>query len=624
MVEVTWANSVVDQNVILTSNDINRIDRTGQLFNGKTYSGNKWAYIHSGLKADGSFKAMPELDTERQAGWYGAAQVGDGSGVFSTPPWLQVAHDPRAYSAILIAGDSVYDEYPVDFTVTFTHPGGPTVITVTGNTSRIYFQALSYINNVSAVRLTITKWSAPNTIVKVIQMAGALIELYKAGDITSLDILEETNSDTGAVPIGNVSANELDLALLNTARRFSYGNTDSPYLTSLRSGRKIRVWLGFVLPPGSTDMTGDVDGYIVITESGLKVGYMPYGIYWSKDWISSFESQETTTTAYDITYRLGQKDFLKSLNYTGPVEDIVNAILTEAKNDIPDLAWRVSPDTAGIVLTNVAFQPKGYLEILKDLAEVTLSYTYVDRDGILVVGEYLEAVTPLKNWQKFDMSDYYNFQSDPKLDELINRVRVGYTQYIEGGVPPEDIYSNDDTFEIPGSGVLDFYIAWSKAPIKVWTASIVLTTVSGVPLLTRADAYAFGAFLQVTGAPGDTFKISATGNPYTLEENTETTAEYLDSITLYGVREFSLTGNILITTPEEAQALVAELITRYGQVRQDAAVDWPMTTLVSIGSTIEVVEFKSATVETKGNFIIKRQSIKYDGALQGNAELRRA
>ena len=34
MIEVTWANSAVDQNVVIVSNDINRIDRTGQLFNG--------------------------------------------------------------------------------------------------------------------------------------------------------------------------------------------------------------------------------------------------------------------------------------------------------------------------------------------------------------------------------------------------------------------------------------------------------------------------------------------------------------------------------------------------------------------------------------------------------------
>jgi len=39
MVEVTWANTDVDINRVISSNDINRIDRTGQLFNGETTSG---------------------------------------------------------------------------------------------------------------------------------------------------------------------------------------------------------------------------------------------------------------------------------------------------------------------------------------------------------------------------------------------------------------------------------------------------------------------------------------------------------------------------------------------------------------------------------------------------------
>ena len=108
-----------------------------------------------------------------------------------------------------------------------------------------------------------------------------------------------------------------------------------------------------------------------------------------------------------------------------------------------------------------------------------------------------------------------------------------------------------------------------------------------------------------------------------MEENTEATAEDSGSTSPYGVREFALTGNILITSVEEAQILADLLLTRYGNLRQDGEVEWPATTLLSVGDTLEVVEFKSDTVETKDNFLIKRQSIKFDGAMQGQAELRR-
>lgn len=622
MIEISWATSAVDQNVVLASNDINRIDRTGQLFNGETDSGQKWAYIHTGLIADGSFHAMPDLDSDPQAGWYGSSLVSDGSGDFSTEPYLQITHDARSYTSISIAGDSEYDEYPVDFTITYTHAGGPTVQVITSNTERVYSAIFSSIKDVTAVKVEISKWSAINTIVKVTQFAGALIELYKSDEIVELNILEETNSDTGVVPIGNVSSNELDVALLNTDRRFSYGNTDSIYVTSLRSRRKIRCWLGFILPVGSTDATGDVEGYIVETVSGEKIGYMPYGVYWSKDWISNYNSQITTTTAYDIAYLLSQKDFLRSDIYTGAVETIVNAILTEALADIPELDWLVNADTGAIIWSGVSFEPKSYLEVLKDIAEATLSYTYVDRNGVLIIGSRLGAIIPVETWQQVDLSTYYNYESNPKLDELINAIRVGYTKY-NVGTPGENIYSADEVFTIPAAGVLNFNILWSNAPVDIATVIVALTDTTGEPQITDLESYAYGADIEVSGTPGDQFKITVTATPFELEENTETTANDANSVNLYGVREFALTGNILINTVAQAQGIADLLLSLYGNVRQDGSMQWPASTLLSVGDTLEVTEFESDTVETKDFFLIKRQSIKFDGSMQGQTELRR-
>jgi len=622
-IEITWADSGLDFNRVVSANDVNRIDRTGQTGNAVTASGEKWAYLHSGLIADGNFHPCPELDNEPQMGWYGTALVGDGSGDFTgTEPELEVTHDARAYTQITVAGDSFYNEYPVDFTITFTHPGGPTVLNVTGNTELVYTADLSPISDVTKIELKISKWSAPNTIVKITEFSGTLIDVYYGDDIVELNILEETNSDTGVVPIGNVSANELDISILNTDRRFSYGNTESPYAASLLSNRKIRVWLGFVLPAGSTDYTGQLPGYIVETIKGEKVGFMPYGVYWSKDWISSYDSMVTTTTAYDIAYKLSQKDFLRSDNYSGNVTTIINDVLTEARNDVPDLEWEVSPDLVGASWNDMSFETKNYLEIVKDICEATLTYAYVNRNGVLIVGSKLGLATTLESYQELDLSDYFDFQSEPRLDELINRIRVGFTEYTLGAVT--DVFPDDQEFVIPGGvSEFSFYIGWNSPPVLASGVSISLVQVTGTPVLTSSEAFANGADLVVTGNPGDTFTLSITGRPYTLVENTETTADDTTSISIYGAREFALTGNQAITTLAQAQALADELITGYGELRQDAAIQWPATTLITVGDSLEVVEFKSDTVETKGNFIIKRQTIAFDGSLQANAELRR-
>lgn len=624
MVEVTWAESSTDLDRTITSNDINRIDRTGQLFNKETTSGRQWAYIHSGLKADGTFYACPELDTESQMGWFGSAQESDGSGDFSTPPYLEVEHVARPYATITVIGDSVYNEYPVDFDIIFTHPGGTTTINVTGNTERVYTSTFSIITGVTKVKLVISKWSAVNTVVKIIQFTGDFVELYKNDEIVSLSLLEESNSDTGIVPIGNVSANELDLSLLNTDRRFSHGNTDSDYVNVLRSNRKIRVWLGFILPVGSTDQTGDVTGYIVETVSGEKIGYMPYGVFWSKDWISSYASQETTTTAYDIVYQLSQKDFLKSSNYTATVNSIVNTLLTEALNDVPDFDWEVHGNIASIEWTSVSFENKSYMEILKDIAEATLSYIYVDKSGVLIVGSRLAVDSgALETYQEIGLDTYFDYKSEPKIDELSNIVRVGFSEYVLGS-PDTSIYSGSEVFTIPvGETELKLYITWSTQPVLASSVVVALAEQTGSALLTSVEGYANGGEITVTGNAGDTFKVTATGQPYTLEEDTETTAEDAESIRSYGKREFALTGNALIATADQAQEIADELIEYYGDLRNDGVIRWNPSTLVSVGGTLEVVEFESDTVETKTNFTIKRQTLKFAGYLTGSTELRR-
>lgn len=622
-VEIYWGDSLSDKNIVITSNDINRIDRTGQLKKSEDDSGGKWAFFGNEFILDGTFEVMPELDVEPQMGWFNSS-FSDALGDFSTAPWLQVAHDARPYSALKVVGDSEYNEYPVDFTITITHPSGPTSIPVTGNTDRIWTTSFSVITGVTAIKIEVTKWSAPTTLLKIIQFSGSFIETYDSSEINNLNILEESNANTGVVPIGSVTANELDLTLLNTDQRFSYGNTDSIYNDVLISGRKIKVWLGFVLPSGTSDVTGDVTGYIVLTEGSDKVGYMPYGIYWSKDWISNNDSMLTQTSAYDIVYQLKQNDFLRSDNYTDTVGNIIDDIMTDALNYIPDLEWSVSSDISSISWSGVYFRAVSYLETLKDIMEATLAYSYVDRTGVLIIGSRLDVTTPVSAEQQITESDYFNYESNPKIDELKNSIRVGYTRY-EYAVSDEDIYTDDTEFEIPtGETELQLYISWDKTPVLTSSVTVTFAVVSSTgTVISSINVYATGADIVVSGTAGDTFTLYATGRPATLYENTKTIVSDSVSISRYGQREFSLTGNQLITSAEKANELAASILDFYGDLRNDGSLSWPGSTLVAVGDTVEVTEFKSDTVETKDFFLIKRQSIEFYGALDSEIELRR-
>jgi len=622
LVDVSWGSSPSDTNWAVSSNSENYINRSGQVRKELEESGGKWMILGQNT-LDGSYSVCPASDDRLQMGWFGTTN-GDNNGDFATSQYIEVTHDSRPYNKLKVVGDSEYNEYPVNFTLTVTHDSGVLTIPVTGNTQRIYETSFTVVTGVTKIKLDITKWSVPDTVTKIVQFSGSFVERYDSSDIPELSILEESNADTGVVPIGSVTSNELDLSLLNTARRFSYGNTDSEYNEVLISGRKIEAWLGFVLPVGSTDQTGDVDGYIVETVGSDKIGYMPYGTYWSKDWISTYTSMETTTTSYDIVERLRNTDFLKSLNYTDTYGNIIDSILTEAKKEIPELTWTVSSDISSITANNVSFDSQSYLGVLKDICEATLSYAYADRTGGLVIGTRLGAVTPVDPEQELDLSKYYNFESTPKIDELINTVRVGYTTKTLGD-PDQDIYTDDTVFEIPaGATELKLYIEWSAKPVLISSVLVNFLPVTAAGALTaEVNTYANGAEVTVSGTAGDTFTISATGTPYVLEEATETADLGELSINRYGVREFVLSGNKLITSSSEAISIAQSLLSFYGDLRNDAAIEWPSSTLLSVGDTAEVTEFKSDTVETKDYFVIKRQTTTFDGSIKADAELRR-
>ena len=157
----------------------------------------------------------------------------------------------------------------------------------------------------------------------------------------------------------------------------------------------------------------------------------------------------------------------------------------------------------------------------------------------------------------------------------------------------------------------------------VSTVAMSINAVSGIPLLTGADAYANGGDITVEGSPGDSFTVLATGTPYITNENTETSDELSESVERYGARELALTGNDHITSVTQAQEIAALLLSFYGGVRNDGAINWFGSTLVAVGDTLEVVEFKSDTVETKAYFLIKRQTTTFDGSIQTQTELRR-
>lgn len=626
MVEITWGLSQEDKNSAIDSSDENHVYRTPQIKNETETTGGNWAFIGNEFKLDGTFNPMPSSDDGEQVGWYGTA-FSDSNGDFSRFRYIDIRHNARPYQNIKIVGDSVYSEYPVDFDVELFHSSGSTVVaSETGNASRIYEVEFTAIPDVYKVFIRITKWSAPNTIIKIASITSTFTETLSMGDISELSILEETNSDIGNVPIGGLSANELDLALMNYDRRFSYGNTESKYSSVLESGKKIRVWLGFVLPSGSTDATDDVEGYIVETSGSDKIGYMPYGVFYSDKFNSSYGNMIASVNAYDLVYQLSKYDYVESVIYSGTASDLIDDIMAKAQEYIPNLEYEISTDISGETFAYGSIEKKSYLDAIKDICKATYSYAYINRFGKLIIGARLGASTPVSAHQKIGLDEYFEYNTEQNMNEFANIIRVGYTVLDQIGIQSQEIYSNSDEMEIQaGETSLRVFLDWSN-PVFVSESVGVgyeIERITGSAVISETEDFSYGAYVTIVGNPGDKFKITATGFAFDILENTRTVAVDNDSVKKYGPKELFIGGNRLITSVSQAESLANAVLALYGTPRQDASIQWRGNTLGEIGDTLEVVEFKSATVETKDNFVIKRQNINFNGGLATETELRR-
>ncbi|HHX36387.1 MAG TPA: hypothetical protein GX717_00225, partial [Clostridiaceae bacterium] len=146
-----------------------------------------------------------------------------------------------------VVGDSAREEYPVDFTVKLYGPDDTLLYTetVTGNNQVSWSKTLEpQVLDVAKQVLEITKWSLPGTCAKIIEFFTSIREVYETGDLVSVKLLEEREASQGSLPVGNISSNEITLALNNEDKKFDVDNEQSPLKNLLKPNRRIQVQLG--------------------------------------------------------------------------------------------------------------------------------------------------------------------------------------------------------------------------------------------------------------------------------------------------------------------------------------------------------------------------------------------
>lgn len=248
-IQIDYTDPFMDQSISISTSEQANVSypvHTADAIN-EPYA--KFAALDGAWVLDGTFALAPgtfEAAETKQMGWWGSVLAGVG-GVFVEPyPALTVTHFGRPVHRIRVTGDNKRGEYPVDFTVTI-YDAADTVLheeIVTGNNEVFYVRDITPVTQAAKQVLRIQRWSHEGHQVKILELFTSIQEIYEGDDILLIHLLEERDVSQGSLPVGNISANEIDIRLENRDRKFDAGNTQSPLYQLLKANRRIKAWLG--------------------------------------------------------------------------------------------------------------------------------------------------------------------------------------------------------------------------------------------------------------------------------------------------------------------------------------------------------------------------------------------
>jgi hypothetical protein len=258
-VQIDYTDPFLDQSIQVQASEQANVSYPAQTADAVAVPFAKIASLDGSWVLDGTYALAPATAEEaetHQMGWWGS-QLSQADGTFVQPyPTLTVTHFARPIHSLKVVGDSARGEYPVDFRIDLYGPDDTLLYTeqVTGNTEVEWSKTLpSPVLDVVKQVLTITKWSHPGRQAKVLEFFTSVQETYEGDDILLIHLLEEREVSQGSIPVGNISANEIDIRLDNSSRKFDAGNKQSPLYQLLKQNRRIKAWLGVEAENNYTD-----------------------------------------------------------------------------------------------------------------------------------------------------------------------------------------------------------------------------------------------------------------------------------------------------------------------------------------------------------------------------------
>lgn len=402
-VDVIYSDTEISKDIQTTESGNSAISHPDEVFGAYLVPTAKGCTMDGNATMDGSFQMM---DDSVVLGWWGGSLSGS-NGVFANAPWIEISFVKRPIISWVVLGDEKRNEYPVDFILQYKRDG---VIvhsdSVTVN-KQIQVRLTPQLEDITSIRLTITKWSKPNACAKILKFYDRMMERYEGDAIEMFEVSEEMGAADGNY---NIVSDTMTVNIFNKDRKFDKG-----YLRSLMIlDRKLMPSIGI--------------------ETNGVVKYQPLGTFYSDEWQINQDSQWVKCSAVDRLMRLQKKTYVGfPLTENASLYDIAADILLKIGETADTIV--ISKDLKSVVVP-MAFLPKGTAwDALQEIANAGLCKIYVDREDKINVRS--EKETKTKTAIQIDKSNMFTYSSSVSLTEFANRISVKYC----------DVSLSDDTVE---------------------------------------------------------------------------------------------------------------------------------------------------------------------------------
>ncbi|HEY8390099.1 MAG TPA: hypothetical protein VIL26_04020 [Clostridia bacterium] len=463
------------------------------------------------------------LDESCVVGWWSKSLSNENGNFLGTKPYLELSFVQRPIISWIILGDVKLNQYPVDFTITYyTDDVEITTESITDN-NNIEVKLEPMIDDITRIRLTISKWSLPNACAKILKFYDRLYESYQGDAVEMFEVSEELGS---AELNYNITSDAMTVSIYNHNRKFDKG-----YLRTLMMlNRKLIPYIGI-----------EKDGGIEYTKLGT---------FYSDEWQISQDSQWVKCSATDKLMRLQNKTYIgfpftENVSIKEITEDILSSLGLNSDGYI------ISESLADVIIPS-AYMPKcSYWDALQEIANSALCRIYINRLDRIVIAD--ENSTIKQSDVNIHSGNMFSASSNISLTEFANEVKVEYSEVLVS----EDIMTVAQT-QVTMTGLesivlsLDFSSEIADAFVEsdnpyLTISNIKLGVNAGEVTVTNTDTQNQTAIIKVTGNAIST-------NTMTVKARDE------DSIKQFGVTEYSHSTTALVQSYEHANGIAFKLL----------------------------------------------------------------